>query len=136
MLLVIIKGEKNPFWKVVTIGGSNGGHDFSGFLVFSSNKVPPRGLWDEGEDDEEVEEGGEGGGDIEIAPRGENVGNAGEEGNAGGEEVEGGHASGAAEIGTHGFGGEDESAEADTSGAAASEEAEEDIEPVAGSEGC
>lgn len=65
----------------------------------------------------------------------EDVGNGGEEGDAGGEEVEGGHASDAAFSGAHGLGGEDEGAEADAAGGEAGEEAEEEVGGEVGGEG-
>lgn len=45
-------------WKVVAIRGSYSGHDVHGFFDSSSNKVPSRGLRDEGEDKEEEYKGG------------------------------------------------------------------------------
>lgn len=60
----------------------------------------------------------------------EDVGNGGKGGDAGGEEVEGGHSSGAALGGADGLGGQDEGAEADAAGAEAGEEAEESVNPV------
>jgi len=132
---LVVEGENNTSWKVVTVGGGNGGHDFHGLRFSSSYEVPSRGLRDEGEDEDEEDEGREGGDYVEIAPCGEDVGYGGEEGNAGGEEVEGGHADRTAHFGAHRLGGEDEGAEADATGAAAGEEAEEDIEGVAGRKG-
>lgn len=64
------------------------------------------------------------------------VGNAGKRGDAAGEEVEGGHSGGAALGWADGLGGEDEGTEADAAGAAAGEEAEQDIDPVVGRESC
>lgn len=133
---MVVEGENNTSWKVVTVGGGNGGHDFHGLRFSSSYEVPSRGLRDEGEDEDEEDEGGEGGDYVEIAPCGEDVGKDGEEGDAGGEEVEGGHANCTPHFGAHRLGGEDEGAEADATGAAAGEEAEEDVEGVVGGEGC
>lgn len=63
------------------------------------------------------------------------VGYEGEGGDAGGEEVEGGHACHAALGRADGFGGEDEGAEADPARAEAGEEAEEGVGVVVRAEG-
>ena len=115
---------------MVAVGGCDGGHDLHGLFDSSSHKVPPWGLGDEGKDEEDEDEGGQGGGEVEVPPCWEEVGNAGEERDAGGEEVEGGHAGGAAHCGPHGLGGEDEGAEANAAGAEAGEDAEDDVGPV------
>lgn len=101
------------------------------FRCLPANEVPPRRLVDEWDGDDEEEQGGEGGGEVEVAPRGlEGVCDAGERGNAAGEEVESGHAGGATLRGANGLRREDEGGEAHAADAKSSEEAEEEVEPV------
>lgn len=115
---------------MLAVGGGDGGHEFHGFANSASDEVPSRGFGDEREDDDEEDEGGDRGGNVESTPFLEDVGDAGEEGNAGGKEVEGGHAGGATLRGSNGLSGEYEGAEANAAGAEAGEEAEDDVGPV------
>lgn len=117
------------------VGGGDIRHEFCGVGDSSSDEVPPGRFGDKGDDEEEEEKGREGRGEVERAPLWEEEGGGREKGDAGGEEVEGGHASRAALGGADGLGGEDEGAEADAAGAEAGEEAEEEVGEVVGGEG-
>lgn len=119
-----------------SIGRSNGGHDFHGFGYSPTNEVPSWGLRYKGKDNDDVEKRGYGRGYVEIAPCLEDVCNAGEKCNAAREEVEGGHPRRATFCWADWFGGENEGAEADPTGAKAGDEAEEGIDPVVRGEGC
>jgi len=121
---------------VFTIGRSNGGHEFHGFRYVAANEVPSWGLGYERKDEDDVEEGGDGGGYVEIAPCLEDVGDAGEKCNAAGEEVEGGHTRCTALRWANWFGSKNKGGEADATAAEAGEEAEEDVDPVVRGQSC
>jgi hypothetical protein len=65
---IIIKAERDSRREMVSIAFSDFSHDFHGVRDPASDKVPTWGFMEEGDDNEDVEEGRDGGGDVQHAP--------------------------------------------------------------------